>query len=101
MNSKVLLVLAILVLAVSFVPESEAFTAGGGGNIPRGAKREYEVRFSVNFFHFDLRQNSPTLPISNNLIQTHLKLINPQMKRSDEARIFLSNCGKLKLWIFQ
>jgi len=43
MNSKVVLVIAVLVLAVSFVPESEAFTAGGGGNIPRAAKREYEV----------------------------------------------------------
>jgi len=42
MNSKVVLVIAVLVLAVSFVPESEAFTAGGGGNIPRAAKREYE-----------------------------------------------------------
>lgn len=45
MNSKVILVFALLILAVSFVPESEAFTAGGGGNIPR--KREYEVS-SVN-----------------------------------------------------
>ncbi|CAH3031984.1 unnamed protein product [Porites evermanni] len=41
MNSKVFLILVVLVLAVSFVPDSDAFTAGGGGNIPRGAKREY------------------------------------------------------------
>lgn len=52
MHSKVLLVFAILVLAVSFAPESEAFTAGGGGNIPRGAKREYEVRFRIFFMSF-------------------------------------------------
>jgi len=45
MNSKVVLVIAVLVLAVSFVPESEAFTAGGGGNIPRAAKREYEASY--------------------------------------------------------
>jgi len=43
MNSKVFLIFVVLVLAVSFVPDGEAFTAGGGGNIPRGAKREYAV----------------------------------------------------------
>ncbi|CAH3112360.1 unnamed protein product [Pocillopora meandrina] len=34
MNSKVILVFALFVLAASFLPESEGFTAGGGGNIP-------------------------------------------------------------------
>ena len=43
MNAKVLLAFALVLIAVSFAPESEAFTAGGGGNIPR--KREYEVSF--------------------------------------------------------
>lgn len=43
MNSKGFLIFVVLVLAVSFVPDSGAFTAGGGGNIPRGAKREYAV----------------------------------------------------------
>ena len=41
MNSKVVLVLVVF-LAVSLVPESQAFTAGGSGNIPSGSwgKRE-------------------------------------------------------------
>ena len=48
MKSNVLLVFAVLLLAVSFVPESEAFTAGGGGNIPRGAKREFQVSLQIS-----------------------------------------------------
>ncbi|KAK2565991.1 hypothetical protein P5673_010310 [Acropora cervicornis] len=42
MNSKIFVVFTLLVLCVSFIPDSEAFTAGGGGNIPRGARREVE-----------------------------------------------------------
>ena len=44
MKTKVMLVCAILLLVGSFVTESNAFTAGGGGNLPRGfGKREKEV----------------------------------------------------------
>ena len=52
MKSKVLLVFAVFLLAVSFVPESEAFTAGGGGNIPRGAKREFQVSLQNSYVSF-------------------------------------------------
>lgn len=44
MNSKVILVFALFVLAASFLPESEGFTAGGGGNIPHTqGRRALEV----------------------------------------------------------
>ena len=45
MKTKVILVFALLLLVgSSFVTESDAFTAGGGGNLPRGfGKREKEV----------------------------------------------------------
>lgn len=41
MKTKVLLVSALLLLAGCFVIESDAFTAGGGANLP--GKREREV----------------------------------------------------------
>ena len=45
MNTKVFVLFAVLLLAVAVIPESEAFTAGGGGNIPGGGKkRELMVR---------------------------------------------------------
>lgn len=44
MKTKVMLLFALLLLASSFVTESDAFTAGGGGNLPGGfRKREKEV----------------------------------------------------------
>lgn len=39
-----MLVFVLLLLVGFFVTESDAFTAGGGGNLPRGfGKREKEV----------------------------------------------------------
>ena len=52
MNSKVLIVIAVLVLAVSFVPKSGAFTGGGGGNIPQAAKCAYEVSYKSEIASF-------------------------------------------------
>ena len=44
MKTKVTLVFALLLLVGTLVTESDAFTAGGGGNLPRGfGKREKEV----------------------------------------------------------
>lgn len=40
MNSKALIILVVVLMAVAMVPETNAFTAGGGGNVPSG-KREY------------------------------------------------------------
>lgn len=43
MNVKILLVFTLFLLVASFVAESDAFTAGGGGNLP--GKREMAVSF--------------------------------------------------------
>ena len=43
MNSKLCVLLALLLLAVAVIPESEAFTAGGGGNIPGAAGKKREL----------------------------------------------------------
>ena len=59
MNSKVVLVL-VVVLAVSLVPESQAFTAGGGGNIPHGKREMLSVSidrptprlYSLHLYHY-------------------------------------------------
>ena len=46
MNVKVLLIFAFVLIVVSFVTESEAFTPGGGGRITKiQRKRQYEVSF--------------------------------------------------------
>ncbi|KAK3701048.1 hypothetical protein QZH41_008153, partial [Actinostola sp. cb2023] len=43
MNSKTIIVLLVVFMAVAAIPEAHAFTAGGGGNIPGAGKREYMV----------------------------------------------------------
>ncbi|KAL9988632.1 hypothetical protein ACROYT_G003098 [Oculina patagonica] len=43
MNAKVLLVFALILLVGSFVTKSDAFTAGGGGNLPGKREMEHQV----------------------------------------------------------
>ena len=53
MNAKALLVFILVLIVVSFATESEAFTAGGGGNIGKiQRKREYKVSFKNNYLLF-------------------------------------------------
>lgn len=49
MKIKVLLVSALLLLAGCFVIESDAFTAGGGANLPGKREKEVSRRFKNSF----------------------------------------------------
>ena len=75
------LVFVVLLLAISFAPESEAFTAGGGGNIPRGAKREYEVSSNRNISILQCLFYSRILVFRADKIRTKTR-VNSTMKKS-------------------
>lgn len=46
MKSKVFVFLAVFLIAFVALPESQAFTAGGGGNIPGGVGKKRELMVS-------------------------------------------------------
>ena len=60
MNVKALLVFVLVLIVVSFTLLSEAFTAGGGGDIPGKIRRkgEYEVSSKNNYLFFSLGVSS-------------------------------------------
>ena len=76
MKVKVLLVFVLVLLAGSFVTESDAFTAGGGGNLPGFGKREKEVSFVLGYFQTVLETATIPLFYLSTFILSKVKTLN-------------------------